>query len=163
MYLCCTSFVPLLFLSCTPVLPLYYLLYLSGSFKVPLFLSFSPEGIEEILRCPIEAHSCPSFVPLSFIKWHLLAKQPSPDLFSLRIAFSVCEYLSNLIWNQSMTNLCVDCGRAPDCNENYVSSLHKLVLFLMLTYSRSSKNFKTNFTQHVLHWVCLYCIEAFKT
>ena len=75
MFLCCTSFVPLLFLSCAPVLPLQYLLYLSCSFQVPLlFLCLSPEDIGKISRCPIEAHSCPSFVSFSLIKYHLFGR-----------------------------------------------------------------------------------------
>ena len=80
LYLCYSSlvpllyiFCPLLFLSCAPALPLEYLLYLSCSFKAPpLFLCLSPEDIEKISRCPIEAHSCPSFVPLRLIKMHYL-------------------------------------------------------------------------------------------
>ena len=76
LYLCCPSlepllyiFCPLLFISCTPALPLEYLLYLSCSFNVhQLFLRLSPEDIEKISRCLLEAHSCPPLDPLSHIK-----------------------------------------------------------------------------------------------
>ena len=35
-------------------------------------ICLSPDDNEKVSRGPIEAHSCPSFVPLSLIEYHFL-------------------------------------------------------------------------------------------
>ena len=76
---CWGSFVPLLFISCTPVVHLLYpccssymlLLCISStsctSHALFKFL-YSSSAFHLISRCPVEAHSCPSFVPISLMK-----------------------------------------------------------------------------------------------
>ena len=112
-YLCCTSYFPLLFPSCAPVLPLLCLLYLSCSFEVPLlFLCLEPEDIEMISRC--QMHSCPFFVPHSPIEWHCLQWNSHPlsefsegNLFNSKLQANFQPIYAKLCWAQ--------CAIVPGC------------------------------------------------
>ena len=114
-----------------------------------------------ISRCPIEAHSCPSYVPLSLIKQHLFG--PTLIEFPAERPFwfvTLCQIgYKTYRWTNS-----VDCGRVQDCNEK-----------IMLIFCRNLYYFKCwciadhqsvwRLTSHNTHYIGCVCHskEASKT
>ena len=161
LYLCCSSHVLPLYIFCPPVVPLMCSCFASLVPLVPplLFLISSTvhlhftwghwEDLKRSFLGTILSLFCSSKPYKTTL---ILAKQPSSDLTFL------------LVWNSDLKPIddqllliVVECRFAMKSTSMLLFCSH-LYYFQILMYSRSSQRFKTNFTQHLWHWI-FHCIR----